>query len=171
MDFISGLPTTKKGNNAIWVIVDRLTKSAHFISMKTGSKMHMAPLAELFMNEIVSRHGQPISNTLDRDSIFVSIFWKTLLESMGTKLQFSTVYHPQTMVNQNGLYRLLKTCYMPMCQISRFSGMNTCYYVSLRIIIATTPASVWHLSKRFMAEHAKPQFTGKKSVFVAFTDR
>ncbi|XXG62708.1 hypothetical protein AAC387_Pa05g1023 [Persea americana] len=72
MDFVSGLPTTKKGNNAIWVIVDRLTKSAHFIPMKTGSKMHMAPLADLFVNEIVSRHGQPVSITVDRDSKFVS---------------------------------------------------------------------------------------------------
>jgi len=94
MDFISGLPRTRKGNNAIWVIVDRLTKSAHFIPMKTEEKMHMLPLAELFVNEIVSRHGQPVSITLDRDSRFVSRFWKTLHESMGTKLQFSTAYHP-----------------------------------------------------------------------------
>ena len=86
MDFISGLPRTRKGNNAIWVIVDRLTKSAHFIPMKTGEKMHMLPLAELFVNEIVSRHGQPVSITSDRDSRFVSRFWKTLHESMGTKL-------------------------------------------------------------------------------------
>ena len=55
MDFVSGLPTTKKRNNAIWVKVDRLTKSAHFIPMKTGIKMHMAPLTELFVNEIISR--------------------------------------------------------------------------------------------------------------------
>ena len=96
MDFISGLPRTRKGNNSIWVIVDRLTKSAHFIPMKTGEKMHMLPLAELFVNEIVSRHGQPVSITSDRDSRFVSRFWKTLHESMGTKLQFSTAYHPQT---------------------------------------------------------------------------
>ncbi|WP_165924874.1 DDE-type integrase/transposase/recombinase, partial [Lysobacter sp. N42] len=95
MDFISGLPTTKKGNNAICVNVDRLTKSAHFIPMKTGSKMHMAPLTDLFVTEIVSRHGQPISITSDRDSRFVLRFWKTLFESMGTKLQFSTAYHPQ----------------------------------------------------------------------------
>ena len=96
MDFISGLPRTRKGNNSIWVIVDRLTKSAHFIPMKTGEKMHMLPLAELFVNEIVSRHGQPVSITSDRVSRFVSRFWKTLHESMGTKLQFSTAYHPQT---------------------------------------------------------------------------
>ena len=96
MDFVSGLPNTKKGNNAIWIIVNCLTKSAHFIPMKTGNKMHMALLADLFVNEIVSRYGQPISITLDRDSKFVSRFWKTLHESMGTKLQFSTAYHPQT---------------------------------------------------------------------------
>ena len=86
MDFISGLPKTRKGNNAIWVIVDRLTESAHFIPMKTGEKMHMLPLTELFINEIVSRHGQLVSITFDRDSRFVSRFWKTLYESMGTKL-------------------------------------------------------------------------------------
>ena len=86
MDFVSGLPTTKKVNNAIWVIVDHLTKSAHFITMKTGSKTHMAPLADLFVTEIVSRHGQPVSITSNRDSRFVSRFWKTVFESMGTKL-------------------------------------------------------------------------------------
>ena len=65
MDFVSDLPITKKGNNVIWVVVDRLTKSAHFFPMKTGSRMHMAPFAELFVNEIVSRYGQPVSITLD----------------------------------------------------------------------------------------------------------
>ena len=94
MDFISGLPTTSKGNNAIWVIVNRLTKSTHFIPLKTRKKMQMLLLAQTFVNEIVSRHGQPISITSDRDSRFVSRFWRTLLEFMGTKLQFSTAYHP-----------------------------------------------------------------------------
>ena len=74
MDFVSGLPTTKKGNNVILVIVDRLTKFAHFIPMKKGSKMHMAPLADLFVTKIVSRHGQSVSITSDRDSRFVSRF-------------------------------------------------------------------------------------------------
>ncbi|XXG73022.1 hypothetical protein AAC387_Pa07g2004 [Persea americana] len=92
MDFVLGLPTSSKGNNAI--IVDRLTKSAHFIPLKTGKKMQMLALVQTFVNEIVSRHGQPVSITLDRDSRFVSRFWKALHESMGTKLQFSTPYHP-----------------------------------------------------------------------------
>ena len=96
IDFISSLPITSRGNNAIWVIVDRLTKSARFIPLKTGKKMQMLSLAQTFVNEIVSRHGQPASITSDRDSRFVSRFWKTLHESMGTKLQFSTAHHPQT---------------------------------------------------------------------------
>ena len=56
----------------------------------------MAPLAELFVNEIISRHGLSLSVTLDRDSRFISRFWKTLLESLGSNLQFSTAYHPHT---------------------------------------------------------------------------
>ena len=132
MDFITGLPTTKKGNNAIWVIVDRLTKSAHFIPMKTGSMIHIAPRAELFVNEIVSRHSQPVSITSDRDSRFVSRFWKTLFESMGTKLLFSTVYHPQTDVQLERtiqtLEDMLRACVLdfkvqwdeclPLCEFS-----------------------------------------------------
>ena len=68
------------------VIVDWLTKSAHFIPMKTGEKMHMLPLAELFVNEIVGRHGQLVSITSDRDNRFVSRFLKMLRESMVIKL-------------------------------------------------------------------------------------
>ena len=94
MDFVSGLPNTKKGNNTIWIIVDRLTKPAHFILMKTGSMMRMAPLRKLFVDENVSKHGHPVSITSDRDSRFVSRFWRSLHESMGTKLQFNTAYHP-----------------------------------------------------------------------------
>lgn len=86
MDFVSGLPRTSRSNNAIWDIVDRLTKSTHFIPMRIGTKMHMLPLTELFTNEIVSRLGQQVSIISDRGSRFVSRFWKTLHESMGTKL-------------------------------------------------------------------------------------
>eukprot|EP00268_Persea_americana_P040747 TRINITY_DN40527_c3_g1_i1.p1 TRINITY_DN40527_c3_g1~~TRINITY_DN40527_c3_g1_i1.p1 ORF type:complete len:127 (-),score=6.61 TRINITY_DN40527_c3_g1_i1:240-620(-) len=68
--------TTSKRNNAIWVIVDRLIKSAHFIPLKTGKKMQMLALVQTFVNEIVSRHGQPVSITSDRDSRFVSRFWQ-----------------------------------------------------------------------------------------------
>ena len=74
MDFIDGLPRTRKGNEAIWVIVDRLTKTAHFFPVK--STRTAASLAELYVKEIVHLHGIPSSIVSDRDPIFTSRFWK-----------------------------------------------------------------------------------------------
>jgi hypothetical protein len=94
MDFIVGLPCTQAGYDSIWVIVDRLTKVAHFIPVKTtyaGAK-----LAELYMSRIVCLHGVPKKIMLDRGSQFTSKFWEKLHESMDTKLNFSSAYHPQT---------------------------------------------------------------------------
>jgi len=70
MDFIDGLPRTRKGNESIWVIVDRLTKSAHFISVKATRTA--SSLAELYMREIVRLHGIPSSIVCDRDPIFTN---------------------------------------------------------------------------------------------------
>ncbi|KAL0552128.1 hypothetical protein IC582_011225 [Cucumis melo] len=94
MDFITGLPRTLRGFTVIWVVVDRLTKSAHFVPGKstyTASKW-----AELYMSEIVRLHGVPVSIVSDRDARFTSKFWKGLQTAMGTRLDFSTAFHPQT---------------------------------------------------------------------------
>jgi hypothetical protein len=94
MDFIVGLPRTQAGYDSIWVIVDRLTKVAHFILIKmtySGAK-----LAELYMSRIVCLHGVPKKIVSDRGSQFTSKFWEKLHESMDTKLNFSSAYHPQT---------------------------------------------------------------------------
>ncbi|KAL0536174.1 hypothetical protein IC582_025113 [Cucumis melo] len=94
MDFITGLPRTLRGFTVIWVVVDRLTKSAHFIPSKstyTASKW-----AHLYMSEIVRLHGVPVSIVSDRDARFTSKFWKGLQTAMGTRLDFSTTFHPQT---------------------------------------------------------------------------
>ncbi|WVZ54227.1 hypothetical protein U9M48_005057 [Paspalum notatum var. saurae] len=94
MDFIVGLPRTPKGNDSIWVIVDRLTKSAHFIPVKAT---HNAPrLAELYIHNVLRLHGVPISIISDRGPQFTTRFWKSLHEALGTKLDYSTTYHPQT---------------------------------------------------------------------------
>jgi hypothetical protein len=85
MDFIIGLPRTPKGYNSIWVIMDRLTKVAHLIPVKTTYKR--SQLAELYMARIVCLHGVPKKT---------SIFWKSFHENMDTKLSFSSAYHPQT---------------------------------------------------------------------------
>ena len=94
MDFVSGLPNTGKGNDVIWVIVDRLNKSAHFLPFKTGQFMNK--MTTLNRDNIVKLHGVPKSIVSDRDPKFVSRFWSTFQSSMGTQLKFSTTYHSQT---------------------------------------------------------------------------
>jgi hypothetical protein len=94
MDFIVGLPRTQLGYDSIWVIVDRLTKVAHFIPVKTtysGSQ-----LAELYMLRIVCLHGVPKKIVSDRGTQFTSKCWETLHETLHTQLRFSSAYHPQT---------------------------------------------------------------------------
>ena len=94
MDFVTGLPRTVKGNDSIWVIVDRLTKSAHFLPMKINHSLEK--LAELYIEEIVRLHGIPSSIVSDRDPRFTSRFWESLQKALGTKLRLSSAYHPQT---------------------------------------------------------------------------
>ncbi|GJW76527.1 putative reverse transcriptase domain-containing protein [Tanacetum coccineum] len=94
MDFVTKLPRTSSGHDTIWVIVDRLTKSAHFLPMREDYKMDR--LARLYLNENVARHGVPISIISDRDSRFTSRFWQSMQEALGTHLDMSTAYHPQT---------------------------------------------------------------------------
>jgi hypothetical protein len=94
MDFITGLPKSSRGNDSIWVVIDRLTKVAHFIPVKTT---YQGPkLAELYISRIVSLHGTPKSIVSDRGSQFTSRFWQKVHEGLGTRLNFSTAYHPQT---------------------------------------------------------------------------
>ncbi|GJV59026.1 putative reverse transcriptase domain-containing protein [Tanacetum coccineum] len=94
MDFIIKLPRTPSGYDSIWVIVDRLTKSAHFILM--NEKYKMEKLTRLYLKEIVCRHGVPVSIVLNRDPRFASRFWRSLQKSLGTNLDMSTAYHPET---------------------------------------------------------------------------
>ena len=94
MDFVTRLPRTQGGHDAIWVIVDRLTKSAHFIA--TNNTYSLERYARLYVDEIVRLHGAPVSIVSDRDPRFTSRFWPKLQDAMGTRLHFSTAFHPQT---------------------------------------------------------------------------
>ncbi|KAL4584860.1 hypothetical protein LXL04_009470 [Taraxacum kok-saghyz] len=94
MDFVMGLPRTSKGNDAIWVIVDRLTKSALFIAMKETTPLEK--LAKLYVDEVVRLHGVPLTIVSDRDARFTSRFWQALQKELGKKVLLSTAYHPQT---------------------------------------------------------------------------
>ena len=94
MDFIVGLPKTSKGFDSIWVIVDCLTKIAHFLLVKV--LYPAVTYAKLYIDQILSLHGVPKTIVSDRGTQFVSKLWMELHKSMGTKLIYSLAYHPQT---------------------------------------------------------------------------
>ncbi|GKE51305.1 putative reverse transcriptase domain-containing protein [Tanacetum coccineum] len=94
MDFITKLLKSSQGFDIIWVIIDRLTKSAHFLPMRENDPLDK--LARLYLNRIVVRHGIPVSIICDRDGRFTSNFWKSFQKALGTDISISTVYHLET---------------------------------------------------------------------------
>ena len=110
MDFVVGLPRTMGKYDSIWVIVDRLTKSAHFISVKVT--YNAEKLAKIYISEIVRLHGVPLSIISDRGTQFTSKFWKTLHAELGTRLDLSTAFHPQPMVSMKGRFKCWRICFV-----------------------------------------------------------
>ncbi|GJY37764.1 putative reverse transcriptase domain-containing protein [Tanacetum coccineum] len=109
MDLVTKLPRSSSGYDLIWVIVDTLTKLAHFLPIREDYKMEK--LARIYINEIVARHGVPVSIISDRDGRFASHLWKALQKALGTKLHMSTAYHPETDVTTRALSaRHLRLC-------------------------------------------------------------
>ncbi|GJR78251.1 putative reverse transcriptase domain-containing protein [Tanacetum coccineum] len=94
MDFVTKLPKSSQGYDTIWVIVDRLTKSAIFIPIKETDPLEKP--VRMYLKEVVTRHGIPISIICDRDPRFASNFWRSLQKALGTSLDMSMAYHPQT---------------------------------------------------------------------------
>ncbi|TYG95161.1 hypothetical protein ES288_A11G246300v1 [Gossypium darwinii] len=118
MDFVSGLPLSPSKKNEIWVVVDRLTKSAHFIPVHTDYSLDK--LAELYISQIVKLHRVPISIVSNRDPRFTSRFWKKLQDALGTKLHFSTTFYPQTDGQSKWIIQILED--MLRCCILEFEG-------------------------------------------------
>nr|GEZ15972.1 putative reverse transcriptase domain-containing protein [Tanacetum cinerariifolium] len=94
MDFVTKLPKSSQGYDTIWVIVDRLTKSAIFTPIRETDPMDK--LARIYLKEVVTRHGIPVSIISDRDPRFASNFWRSLQNALGTRLDLSTAYHLET---------------------------------------------------------------------------
>nr|GFC65770.1 reverse transcriptase domain-containing protein [Tanacetum cinerariifolium] len=94
MDFVTKLPKSSQGYDTIWVIVDGLTKSAIFTPIRETDPMDK--LARMYLKEVVTRHGIPVSINSDRDPRFASNFWRSLQNALGTRLDMSTAYHPET---------------------------------------------------------------------------
>ena len=94
IDFVTHLPWTQQKHDAVWVIVDRLTKSAHFLAV--WMTFSLERFCRLYIREIVWLHGVPVSIVSDRDPRFTAHFWKSFQKAMGTRLTMSTAFHPQT---------------------------------------------------------------------------
>ncbi|GJZ83356.1 putative reverse transcriptase domain-containing protein [Tanacetum coccineum] len=114
MDLVTKLARSSSRYEAIWVIVDRLTKSAHFLPIREDYKTEK--LARIYINEIVARHGVPVSIISDRDGRFASHLWQALQKALGTKLHMSTTYHPkiddQSECTIQTLEDMLRACVM-----------------------------------------------------------
>ena len=142
MDFVVGLPRCQSGYDAIWVIVDRLTKSAHFLPMKNSDSVEK--LVKLYVKEIVRLHDTPISIVSDRDPRFTSRFWPSLQRALGTRLHFSTAFHPRTNgqseITIQTLEDMLSTCvldfkgswdrYLPLMEFA----YNNSYQPSIEMV-------------------------------------
>ena len=92
MDFVTHLPLTPRRHDAVWVIVDQLTKSAHFLAVLMTFTLE--EFCQLYIREIVQLHGVPVSIVLDRDPRFTAHFWKSFQKAMGTRSMMSTAFHP-----------------------------------------------------------------------------
>jgi hypothetical protein len=113
MNFVVGLPNTSRHHDSIWVIVDRLTKTAHFLPVHTTHKAEK--YAEIYIDQIVCLHGIPRTIVSDRGALFVARFWEQLQKSLGTTMIRSSAYHPQTdgqteRVNQIHYKKTSKEC-------------------------------------------------------------
>jgi hypothetical protein len=106
MGFVPGLPRGKRGNDAIWVIVDRLTKSALFLPVKMTDLVDK--LAKIYVNEVVRLHGVPISIVSDRDPRFTSRLWSSIQRALGTNFSISTAFHPQTDGQSERVFQILE---------------------------------------------------------------
>ena len=94
MDFVVGLPRSQQNHNTIWVIVDRLTKTAHFITYSMTYSVER--LSRLYIQHIVRLHGVPVTIVSDRDSRFMAEFWRSLQIALAMSLNLSSAFHPQT---------------------------------------------------------------------------
>nr|GFA46544.1 reverse transcriptase domain-containing protein [Tanacetum cinerariifolium] len=127
MDFVTKLPRTSSGYDTIWVIVDRLTKSAHFLPMREDDSMDK--LTKLYLKEVVTRLEIPVSINFDRDPRFASNFWRAFQKALGTRLDMSTAYHPGTNGQSERTIQIIEDM-LRACMIDFGNGRKDTYHWS-----------------------------------------
>ena len=147
MDFVSGFPLTQRKHDAVWVIVDRLTKSAHSLPVRLDYSMDR--LAELYVSEIVRLHGILVSIVFNRNPRFMSRFWNELQLAFGTRLNFNIAFHPQTDGQSERVIQVLEDMFRG-CVLD-FSGRIGIFHSwNLPITIVISPVLVWPRMKLCM---------------------
>jgi hypothetical protein len=169
MDFIVGLPRTQAGYDSIWVIVERLTKVAHFIPVKTTYSG--AKLVELYMSRIVCLHGVPKKIVSDRGSQFTSKFWEKLHESMDTKLNFSSAYHLQTDGQTERANQILEDMLRACALKYGKSGTRAYLTQNSHTTIVIKLVSRWLHMKHYTNPSAEPHYSRVKAEKVKFSDQ
>ncbi|KAL4185644.1 hypothetical protein AMTRI_Chr10g231720 [Amborella trichopoda] len=162
MDFVSSLPRTNSRHDSIWVIMDRLTKAAHFLPIRKTYTLDR--LTQLYIKEIVRLHGVPVSIVSDRDTRFTSKFWARLQSAMGTRLTFSTAFHPQTDGQSERTIQTLEDM-LRACVIDLTGSWDD--HLPL-IIIASKPVFRWHHMKPCMEGNAGHPYIGTRLVKESF---
>ncbi|KAI3740310.1 hypothetical protein L2E82_30738 [Cichorium intybus] len=184
MDFVTKLPRTPRGHDAIWVIVDRLTKSAQFIPIREDDKV--SKLAKIYIDEVVCRHGVPSSIISDRDSRFMSGFWQSFQKQFGSKVLMSTAYHPQTDGQSERtiqtLEDMLRACvidfggswedHLPLVEFaynnSYHSSIQMAPYEALCGAPCRTPTCWTELGEKAVAQNRQKQYADRRLKPIEF---
>ncbi|GJV90680.1 putative reverse transcriptase domain-containing protein [Tanacetum coccineum] len=169
MDFITKLPRTRNGHDAIWVVVDSMTKSAHFLAIREDYSTEK--LARLYTDEIVAIHGVPMSIISDRGAWFTSRLWQTFQKSLGTRLDMSMTYHPQT----DGQIITLAFGVLRSKHYMEENVGHLCYGLKLgkvrdHVMLKVSPwKGVVHFGKKGSLESKRgPEFTWEREDYMKF---
>ena len=150
MDFVTHLTRTPQGHDAVWVIVDRLTKSAHFLAVRMTFTLER--FCRLYIQEIVRLHGVPVSIVSDRDPRFMVNFWKSFQKAMGTRLTMSIAFHPQTDGQSERttqvLEEMLRACFL---------DHNGSWEEHL-LLVEFACNNSWHHMRHYMGGHADHRY-------------
>ena len=160
MDFMIHLPRTPRRHDAVWVIVDWLTKSAHFLVVRMT--FTLKEFYGLYIREIVRIHGVPISIVSDRDSRFTAHFWKSIQKAMGTRLSMSIAFHPQTDGQSEMTIQVLEDMLRACVLDHKGSWEEHLSLVELTYNNSYRRVYKWHLMKRYMGGHTDHRYVGPK---------